>query len=467
MGALRLLHHTLHNNFTFQRIANLSTASILTTKNARDATETILLIVPSLFFMVIAVFISSLLLPKHSIVAFLLEFVVIVVPAVLNITILSGYVTNIVAITCFLLGIHLLVYVVYVCCKRLKNIRPSKRIVNPRKKDYITNCRATINMISVIAILAVDFDIFPSRYSKTHRTGFSLMDVGVGLYVFANAIVAPEVRGKKDSIKSSIKGSLILLILGILRLVLTKVTHYKVSKIEYGEHWNFFITLAFIKIFSSCILYVIKVKYIFINATLITIAHEALIQYSFKHWVFDIHERKNLLDANKEGLVSIIGYVALYLYALYFAYMIKVTGKSFRVTNIKACMCTVFTFVMTIICNYNFEVSRRLANAGYIFWVLFIGIFMLWLFYLAENGEKFLLQNKMRKFVCSPFLYEAINYNGLIFFLVGNVVTGIINLVLRTRLVQSFVAVMLLMGYMFFNCSIVFVLYSIRWKLNF
>ncbi|XP_066249696.1 uncharacterized protein [Euwallacea similis] len=446
---------------------NLSTASILGTKNARDATETVLLIVPSFFFMVIAVFISSLLSPKHSTVAFVLEFVVIVLPTILNVTILSDYVTNIVVITCFLLGIHLLVYLVYVCCKRQKNIHPGKRAANPRKKDYITNCRATINMISVIAILAVDFDIFPSRYSKTHRTGFSLMDVGVGLYVFANAIVAPEVRGKRDSIKSSIKGSMILLILGIIRLVLTKVTHYKVSDSEYGVHWNFFITLAFIKIFSSCILCIIKVKYIFINATALTIAHEVLIQYSFKHWVFDLDDRKSFINANKEGLVSIIGYVALYLYALYYSYIIKITGKSVRVTNIKSFMCTVLTLVMTIICNYHFKVSRRLANAGYIFWVLFIGIFMLWLFYLAENGEKYLLQHKLKKFVCSPYLYEAINYNGLIFFLVGNILTGVVNLSLRTKFVEKFAAIMILVGYMFLNCSVVFVLYLLKWKLNF
>lgn len=361
---------------------------------------------------------------------------------------------------------HLLIYLVYLYFKRKKNIRPVKKTTNPNKKDYLTNIRATINLISVIAILAVDFRIFPARYSKTHKTGFSLMDVGVGLYVFANGIVAPEVRGKKDSIKSSVKGSLILLIIGVFRLILTKLTHYKVSDLEYGVHWNFFITLAFTKIFSSCILNVIKVKYVLLHAISITAAHEILIQLTFKKWVFDGLERETFLDANKEGIVSTIGYVALYMYSLYFAYSIKISDKSYTKTIIKFLLWIFFTLSMTVMCNNYFEVSRRLANAGYIFWVLFLGIFMSWLFFLAENGEKAIFQHKLTNYVCSPYLYEAINYNGLIFFLIANVVTGLINLTIKTKLVSTFNSVLILLSYMFLNCATVFVMYLKQWKLK-
>lgn len=437
-----------------------------TTENSQDAAETFLLIIPSFFYMVVAVLLTSLLSVQHPVSAALLEFTIIVIPVILNVTVLSKYVTNVVIITCFLLGMHLLVYLVYLWFKRKKNIRPLKKTTNPNKKDYVTNIRATINLISVIAILAVDFRIFPVRYSKTHKTGFSLMDVGVGLYVFANGIVAPEVRGKKDSIKSSVKGSLILLIIGILRLILTKLTHYKVSDREYGVHWNFFITLAFTKIFSSCILNVIKVKYVLLHAISITAAHEILIQLSFKKWVFEGQGRETFLDANKEGIVSTIGYVALYMYSLYFAYSIKISEKSYAKTTIKFFLWTFFTLTMTIVCNNTFEVSRRLANAGYISWVLFLGIFMSWLFYLAENGEKAMFQHKLTNYVCSPYLYEAINYNGLIFFLIANVVTGLINLTIKTKLVSTFYSVLILFCYMFVNSATVFLLYLKQWKLK-
>ncbi|KAH1004454.1 hypothetical protein HUJ05_005263 [Dendroctonus ponderosae] len=364
------------------------------TDNARNAIETLLLILPSFFFMVIAVLLSSL-LHQSKTWAFVLEFLIIVVPQQ----------------------------------KTAKRATP----INPTKKDYITNCRATINLLSVIAILAVDFTIFPARFSKTLTTGFSLMDVGVGLFVFANGIVAPEVRGKRDSIGSSIRGSLCLLVIGILRLVLTKLTHYNVSESEYGVHWNFFITLAFTKIFSSCVLNIVKPKYVLINATLILIAHETLLQLSFKTWIFNHFERHSFTDANKEGLVSAIGYLALYLYSVYFGYSIKQTEKSYRITNGKFFVITMTSLLMTIFCNYHFEVSRRLANAGYVFWVLFIGIFMTWLFYLAENAQKHIFEGITKHYLCSPYIYEAINYNGLIFFIIGNLLTGLVNLSISTK----------------------------------
>ncbi|CAG9768925.1 unnamed protein product [Ceutorhynchus assimilis] len=438
-----------------------------TTNNAQNATETILLVLPSFFYMIIAVLLSTLLLPLQSKTSiFFAEFVVIVIPIILNVTILSPYVTNVVIISCFILGMHLIISLVYIYCKRKKSIKAPKSITS-NKKDYITNVRATINLISVIAILAVDFKVFPSKYSKTHLTGFSLMDVGVGLYVFANAIVAPEVKGKKDSIQNSIRGSAILIIIGLLRLVSTKLTHYKVSSSEYGVHWNFFITLAFTKIFSSCILNVINVKYIFLNASMLTFAHETLLQMSFKQWVFQSDIRNNFLDANKEGIVSTIGYVALYLHSVYFAYVIKQQEKNYRKASVKFFLSTAITLTLTFFCNQHFQVSRRLANAGYIFWILFIGILMTWLFYLAENAEKYLFRHKLRHYVCSPYLYEAVNYNGLVFFLVGNVLTGFVNLSTNTKLVSNANALLILVVYMLINCGVVFGLYLKEWKLKF
>ncbi|ENN71542.1 hypothetical protein YQE_11770, partial [Dendroctonus ponderosae] len=434
------------------------------TDNARNAIETLLLILPSFFFMVIAVLLSSL-LHQSKTWAFVLEFLIIVVPVVLNVTVFSQYVTSVVIITGFLIGMHLLIYLLVVFLKQQKTAKRATPI-NPAKKDYITNCRATINLLSVIAILAVDFTIFPARFSKTLTTGFSLMDVGVGLFVFANGIVAPEVRGKRDSIGSSIRGSLCLLVIGILRLVLTKLTHYNVSESEYGVHWNFFITLAFTKIFSSCVLNIVKPKYVLINATLILIAHETLLQLSFKTWIFNHFERHSFTDANKEGLVSAIGYLALYLYSVYFGYSIKQTEKSYRITNGKFFVITMTSLLMTIFCNYHFEVSRRLANAGYVFWVLFIGIFMTWLFYLAENAQKHIFEGITKHYLCSPYIYEAINYNGLIFFIIGNLLTGLVNLSISTKQVEAPTSLLILFLYMFINCTAVFLFYVKNWKLK-
>ena len=58
--------------------------------------------------------------------------------------------------------------------------------------------RAFTNISAAIAILAVDFIVFPTRFSKSHSVGVSLMDVGVGFFVAANAVVSPESQGKVD-----------------------------------------------------------------------------------------------------------------------------------------------------------------------------------------------------------------------------------------------------------------------------
>jgi hypothetical protein len=43
-------------------------------------------------------------------------------------------------------------------------------------------------IITSIAILAVDFPVFPPRNAKTDRYGFGLMDVGVGYFIICHSM---------------------------------------------------------------------------------------------------------------------------------------------------------------------------------------------------------------------------------------------------------------------------------------
>lgn len=59
---------------------------------------------------------------------------------------------------------------------------------------FISYYRIAINICTAVAILAVDFKVFPRALAKTETYGHGLMDIGVGCFVIATAIVAPEAR---------------------------------------------------------------------------------------------------------------------------------------------------------------------------------------------------------------------------------------------------------------------------------
>lgn len=74
----------------------------------------------------------------------------------------------------------------------------------PTRLPFITHFRAYVNLATAVCILAVDFIVFPRRFCKAETYGTGVMDIGVGAYVIANAIVSPEARGKSTSARFGI-----------------------------------------------------------------------------------------------------------------------------------------------------------------------------------------------------------------------------------------------------------------------
>ncbi|RLO01950.1 hypothetical protein DYB28_014964 [Aphanomyces astaci] len=68
------------------------------------------------------------------------------------------------------------------------------------EKPAVTCFRAqmmicTYEAHNCVAILAVDFTIFPRRFAKTETFGVSLMDSGVGLFIMSSALTSAYARG--------------------------------------------------------------------------------------------------------------------------------------------------------------------------------------------------------------------------------------------------------------------------------
>lgn len=109
-------------------------------------------------------------------------------------------------------------------------------ILNGKKKLFLDSFRGGLLISTFIAILAVDFHIFPRRFAKTETFGISLMDVGVGMFLLATALTSKLAQSKPNGnsiIKtfiSSFHSALPLLIIGIARIISVKSTDYQVTK---------------------------------------------------------------------------------------------------------------------------------------------------------------------------------------------------------------------------------------------
>ncbi|PPR02804.1 hypothetical protein CVT26_009590 [Gymnopilus dilepis] len=180
----------------------------------------------------------------------------------------------------------------------------------------LTTYRAHMMLMTVLAILAVDFPVFPRSLAKCETFGVSLMDLGVGSFVFSQGVVSAIPIVKDASyLQAPLLPKLIkvtrkclpIIALGLVRVLLVKGTEYPEHVTEYGVHWNFFITLAVLPILQVC-LHPFLVKFpISMVGVLVAIAqHIALSHFKLKEYVLSA-PRTSLLSANKEGLVSLLG----------------------------------------------------------------------------------------------------------------------------------------------------------------
>ncbi|KAF8639193.1 hypothetical protein AX17_001679 [Amanita inopinata Kibby_2008] len=180
-------------------------------------------------------------------------------------------------------------------------------------------------LMTILAILAVDFPVFPRTLAKCETFGVSLMDLGVGSFVFSQGVISaiPLLRDPRHltspvfpKLFSVIRKTLPVLFLGLVRLLLVKATEYPEHVSEYGVHWNFFLTLALLPTLQVILHPLILHVPISFLGIVIAIAHQLLLSYAHLQGYILNAPRTSWLSANKEGIISLIGYLSIHLLGL-------------------------------------------------------------------------------------------------------------------------------------------------------
>lgn len=462
--------------------------------NGTTAVEIVLVILPAPFGVFLSTYLCAVLTYlMHqkvlisskfvSCLLFLVDFITVVVPFVLCVTIFSD--RHVVVSQIFLLG-H---FICVACCcivyrpvfSRENGCTLLASLLVTSRRSFVTNFRAIVNLLTAICILAVDFKVFPRRFAKTETFGYGLMDTGVGLFVVANAIVAPEALGYKvksqtftSAMWKTIKSSIPLILLGSARFFVTRQIDYQMHVSEYGVHWNFFITLAITKILCTLIQQFVGSNYSLMIPIVAIGIHEMILCCGIQEWVLSNVARQDFLTANREGIISLLGYVTLYFAGVCLGQGLRDKKSSFLdnlyLIGKLICSSVLLWFVMSLCKNW-FGVSRRLANIGYVVWILTLSIIMLvivmsieLLTWTLNKVVKTSVQNEAGRndyFSISyvPVTLEAINYNGLLFFLLSNLLTGLINICVHTLTVGVLQSLIIICGYIFVVCNVIVLLY--------
>ncbi|KAH8930066.1 GWT1-domain-containing protein [Atractiella rhizophila] len=345
------------------------------------------------------------------------------------------------------------------------------------RKPFITVYRAHMMIMTVLCILAVDFRIFPREFAKCETWGTSIMDLGVGSFVFSLGIISaiPRLRSRQTrpflhSVQKSFLKSLPVLILGLLRVLAVKGVEYPEHVTEYGVHWNFFFTLGAIGVCGVCFdALSSKVDYVVLGLFTTALHQFSLQRWGLQEWAL-FAERTNIFSQNKEGITSFPGYLAIFLlgtstgiYVLppdpYFIYR-SLGTKSLRQKPGKLASVlsgySILWWAALAVVRYGLEidVSRRLANVSYVLWITAFNVSFILCYLLVEIAVKsFLLDSEVKlrgteeTSLLVPNLFESINLHGLWVFLIANLLTGLVNLSIHTIHVNSFVATVVLVAY--------------------
>lgn len=307
------------------------------------------------------------------------------------------------------------------------------------------------------------------------------MDVGVGSFIVANGLVGSTSLGSTANRQRILIKISPVLLLGVVRLIAVKMANYHEHVTEYGIHWNFFFTLAAVKAASAYIK--LSIRPVFFSLALLLV-YELGLKLGLENWILnELTPRNNLISANREGLFSFLGYLSLYYAALELGDYLRQPRAVFKDWLHAFVVLVSLTFITWIGLQISQVVfgspSRRLANFSFCVWMVGRDKFSLLFFFFFLHyfrAMQFQMTFNLGMMSCyllvdlllvaldarrdtkaeqesclpvfrEPYLMRFINYNGLVFFLAANLLTGLVNKTFDTIRMSSSASLILLAVY--------------------
>jgi len=181
--------------------------------------------------------------------------------------------------------------------------------------------------------------------------------------------------------------------------------------------------------------------------------------------------RQGLLNANREGILSSVGYIALYLIGVQIGCLLFSKKKRTLREWMHVLLLLLLTSVAGYVCQwaaacYIQPCSRRMANITFVFWIVGVSVqttcaclavdllsTALTALCLAHHKKIDNLKSEAAMLTLpglvssSPCLLTAVNSNGLFFFVLANVLTGLTNMAAPTHHMAAAPAVAILLVY--------------------
>ena len=317
--------------------------------------------------------------------------------------------------------------------------RVSPGPTKPKRALWLDHYRAGMMLMTAICILAVDFRVFPRNFGKTERTGYSLMDAGVGSFVMSSGVSAVVASGRSGADESATTvGAFVrrlapALVLGAGRAIVVSALNYHNHVSEYGVSWNFFVTLGLV----TGLLFPARrwTRERALTASIAVLAvHYVLLEFAgLRAYVVDPSgERESFIGGNREGIASLLGYASIYLAGL-------ATGRAMIGGTSYMAVGAVLLSLSSVL-----HPTRKLADFGYVMYIVALNV--------AALSSLIFIDNTRHP---RPHpLTRAISRNQLSVFLVANLMTGAVNLSMDTIGASNMTAMIVLTVYTVAVCGV-------------